>query len=206
MKPPHPPLLVITDRKQGARPLNEIVAEVLAAGCWWISVREKDLPPAQQVKLARALLPLVRDRHGVLTLHGLPELASEAGIDGVHLPTGADAQQARALLGGQALIGISVHSSAEATALDPAIVDYAIAGPAYETPSKPGYGPALGPDGLRALKVASKVPVLAIGGIAPHHIPQLRAAGMDGVAVMGSVMRADDPGGVVATLLDAWQH
>jgi thiamine-phosphate pyrophosphorylase len=205
LKLPHPPLLVVTDRKQAAKPLADIVAEVLAAGCRWISVREKDLPAAEQLKLARTLLPLVKRYRGVLTLHGPAEIARDAGAEGVHLPAGADAQGARSLLGEPALIGMSVHSPAEAAALDPAIVDYVIAGPAYETASKPGYGPALGPKGLRALKAASQVPVVAIGGIAAQHIAELRTAGIDGVAVMGGVMRADKSAAAVKALLDAWR-
>ena len=58
---------------------------------------------------------------------------------------------ARALLGADALIGRSIHYVAEAAALDPGLFDYAVAGPAFPTASKPGYGPALGREGLAAL-------------------------------------------------------
>ena len=50
---PDPPLLLVTDRRQARRPLPEIVAAALDAGCRWISLREKDLPEDEQVPLAR---------------------------------------------------------------------------------------------------------------------------------------------------------
>ena len=58
---PDPPLLVITDRTQASTALVGIVTAVLRAGCRWISVREKDLPGAEQVALIRELLPITRE-------------------------------------------------------------------------------------------------------------------------------------------------
>src|SRR6516162_8935505 len=60
---------------------------------------------------------------------------------------------------GQA-IGVSVHTATEAGAIDRSVVDYAIAGPAFETPSKPGYGPEIGHKGLAEITAAAPVPVL----------------------------------------------
>jgi thiamine-phosphate pyrophosphorylase len=204
MRLPDPPLLLVTDRAQARRPLTEIVAEALAAGCRWVSVREKDLPDDEQVPLLRTLLPLAR-RHGAqLTLHGEAELAKLAGADGVHLPSGSDAAAARALLGPNKLIGVSIHSITDATAIDPHAADYALAGPAFETVSKPGYGPEIGRKGLFEIAGAARVPVLAIGGINAARVGEVMAAGCAGVALMGGVMRAADParevGALIATL------
>jgi thiamine-phosphate pyrophosphorylase len=201
---PDPPLLLVTDRRQARRPLPEIVAAALAAGCRWVSVREKDLPEDEQVPLARALLPLAR-RHGAsLMVHGEAALAKLAGADGVHLPSGSDPIAARARIGPGKLIGVSIHTVSEAAAIDPAVVDYALAGPAFETVSKPGYGPEIGRKGLIEMAHAAQVPLLAIGGINTLRIAEVLAAGCAGVAVMGGVMRAADPaaevGALVATL------
>src|SRR5678816_4100842 len=107
-----------------------------------------------------------------------------AGLDGVHLPAGADAAAARAVLGVQKLIGISIHGAAEARMLDRTI-DYAVLGPVHETASKPGYGPALEVEGVRLIVSATPVPVIAIGGITPERISDVMSAGAAGVAVMG---------------------
>jgi thiamine-phosphate pyrophosphorylase len=196
-------LLVVTDRRQAAQPLADILEAAFAAGCRWASLREKDLPQAEQLALARDLRA-VADRHGArLTLHGEPATAAAAGLGGVHLAAGSDAAAARALLGAGALIGISIHGVAEARKLDPSFVDYAVAGPAFETASKPGYGPALGPAGIRAVVEASRVPIVAIGGIAPAQVGAVIGAGAAGIAVMGAVMRARDPAGEIRGLVGA---
>jgi thiamine-phosphate pyrophosphorylase len=202
---PNPPLLLVTDRRQARRPILEIVGAALGAGCRWISLREKDLPEDEQVPLARMLLPMIR-RHGAcLSIHGGAALAKLAGVDGVHLPSGADAAAARAELGPQKLIGVSIHTVTEAEAIDPAVVDYALAGPAFETVSKPGYGPEIGRKGLAEMARAVRVPLLAIGGINTVRVAEVIAAGCSGVAVMGGVMRAADPGVEVGTLVATLQ-
>ena len=205
MSLPVPPLLVVTDRRQARRPLAEVVAAAVAAGCRWVSLREKDLPDDEQVPLARSLLPLFR-RHGArLTVHGGAALAKLAGVDGVHLPSGADAAAARAELGPQKLIGVSIHTVTEAEAIDPSVVDYALAGPAFETVSKPGYGPEIGRKSLADMARAARVPLLAIGGINTLRVAEVIAAGCSGVAVMGGVMRAADPGLEVGSLIATLQ-
>jgi thiamine-phosphate pyrophosphorylase len=153
-------------------------------------LREKDLSGAQQKQLASALLPVTHAFGARLTIHGDPDMAADAGLDGVHLKAGG-------------IVGVSIHSVAEARALDPMIVDYAIAGPVYATSSKPGYGPAFGPGGLRSIVDASRVPIVGIGGIEANRVGDLIAAGAAGIAVMGGVMRAQDPGVEVRRLLAA---
>jgi thiamine-phosphate pyrophosphorylase len=203
VKLPDPALLLITDRRQARTPIADIVEAACAAGCRWFSVREKDLPADEQVALAESLLPITRRFGARLMLHGDAALARAARLDGVHLPAGGDAAHARALLGGERLLGISIHGAAQAARLDPALVDYAIAGPAYETESKPGYGPALGAQGIAAIAAAAGVPMLAIGGIDADKISGLVRAGAAGVAVMGAVMRARAPGEEIKRLLAA---
>jgi thiamine-phosphate pyrophosphorylase len=205
MRLPAPPLLLVTDRRQARRPLPEVVGLALAAGCRWVSVREKDLPEDEQIALVRTLLPMTR-RHGArLTLHGDPALAKICGADGVHLSAGSDPLAVRVLLRPGKLIGVSIHTMTEAEAIDPSVVDYALAGPAFETPSKPGYGPEIGRKGLGEIARASGVPVLAIGGLNAARAAEVLAAGPVGIAVMGGIMRAADPGqemrALVATVM-----
>jgi thiamine-phosphate pyrophosphorylase len=204
---PDPPLLLVTDRSQARQSLAAIAAAALKVGCHWLSLREKDLADVDQILLARRLLPLTRSAGGRLLLHGEASLAKLAGVDGVHLPAGTDTAAARALLGPDKLVGVSIHTVTEAEAIDPRSVDYALAGPAFETPSKPGYGPEIGRKGLAEIACAARVPVLAIGGINAARIGELIAIGAAGVAVMGGIMRAADPaqevGGLLASLRGA---
>lgn len=199
---PAPPLLLITDRSQARLPLPALVEQAFSGGCRWASLREKDLAPTDQVALAQSLAPIARRFGARLTLHGDPALAKAAGLDGVHLGAGGDVAAARALLGPEALVGISIHSVAEAQALD-RTADYAVAGPFRETASKPGYGPALGAAGLAAMVTACALPVIAIGGIDAAAVPEVMASGSAGIAVMGGPMRAPEPAGTVRTLIAA---
>ena len=201
MRLPDPPLLLVTDRRQARRPPKDVVADALRAGCRWVSLREKDLPQDEQILLARTLAALVRGHGAKLMLHGEAELARLAGADGVHLSAGVDPVRARALIGPGKLIGVSIHTVTEAEAIDPAVVDYAVAGPAFETASKPGYGPEIGRKGLLEITRAARVPVLAIGGINSARVGELVAAGAAGIAVMGGVMRAADPAQEVKALI-----
>lgn len=201
MKLPDPPLLVVTDRHQARLPLAEVVRASLAAGCRWVSVREKDLSDEDQIALALSLLPIARRYGACLTLHGDAALAKACDADGVHLPAGGDPGAGRATLGPRKLVGISLHSVTEAEAIDPDVVDYALAGPAFETASKPGYGPEIGRKGLAEIARAAPVPILAIGGLNATRAAEVLAAGPAGIAVMGGVMRAVDPGQEVRALL-----
>ncbi|MGH7248251.1 MAG: thiamine phosphate synthase, partial [Pseudomonadota bacterium] len=210
MKLPDPPLLLVTDRRQARQPLVAVVGAALCAGCRWVSLREKDLPQDEQILLARSLLPDAQAHLAKLIMHGEGSLAKLAGVHGVHLSAEVDPASVaavRALLGPGKLVGVSVHTVTEAEQIDPAAVDYALAGPAFETVSKPGYGPEIGRKGLFDIARAAPVPVLAIGGINAARIAELIAAGAAGVAVMGGVMRAPDPAqemrGLIASLKGA---
>jgi thiamine-phosphate pyrophosphorylase len=203
VKLPDPPLLVITDRRQAKAPLEDLLAAAFGAGCRWASIREKDLPPPELAALAQRLLPVARAAGARLTLHGDAEQALALGLDGVHLPAGGDPARARKTLGVARLVGISVHEPDEARGIDPAAVDYIIAGPAFETASKPDYGPFLRAQGMASICGATAVPVIAIGGVSAHNIPDMKAAGVAGVSVMGGIMRANDPAAEARRLLAA---
>jgi thiamine-phosphate pyrophosphorylase len=198
---PEPPLLVITDRQQAASPLADVVAAALAAGCRWISLREKDLLEDEQIAWAEKLLPLAHRFGARFTIHG--DVAAASILDGVHLPEGGNVRAARDRLGREKLIGLSAHTPAQAAAADPAALDYLIAGPVYESASKPGYGPAIRPKGLSEFVRATTLPVIAIGGIDAANIAEVMQAGAAGVAVMGGVMRATDPVRTVRELIAA---
>ncbi len=198
---PAPPVLVITDRKQAARPLEEIAEAAFAAGCRWLSLREKDLPPPERLALARRLLPLAEARGATLTVHD--DLETAKHLHGLHLPRQGDVTAARAALGAATLIGLSAHGRAEAEAAARAGADYVTLSPIFESASKPGYGPALGLDSLSEIARALPVPVIALGGVTAATAAGCLAAGAAGIAVMGPVMGAEDPERAVAAIVAA---
>lgn len=196
---PSPSLLLITDRSQAARPLEGVVADALAAGCRWVSLREKDMDPASRRALLRRLLSLSRPAGAVLTVHGDWDAARLA--DGLHLGVGEDPAEARRRLGARALVGVSCHSGEEVAAALAAGADYVTLGPLAPTESKPGYAPVLSPAEAGAIARRHPGRVVALGGVSPELLPGLVSAGFAGAAVMGGVMRAAAVGAAVTALL-----
>jgi thiamine-phosphate pyrophosphorylase len=199
---PVPPLLVISDRRQTGLPLERVAKGVFAGGGRWFSLREKDLPPAERRALLGRLVALGRRFGAVVTVHEDIEAAAAADADGVHLPSAGNVAAARSRLP-HGLIGASAHSADEASALLRAGADYVTVSPIFVTSSKPGYGPVLGLDGLGCIVAEAPGPVVALGGITDGNTAACLAAGARGIAVMGEVMRSEDPRVAVERLLHA---
>jgi thiamine-phosphate pyrophosphorylase len=202
VKLPTLPVLVISDRSQAKRPLIEIGEAVFRGGCRWFSLREKDLAADERRELLAQLVALGRGFGATVTVHDDIDAVIATGAAGVHLPGGADPAAVRARLA-DALIGASAHSPSEAAALLEAGVDYVTLSPIFLTESKPGYGPALGLDALRAASGAGAGPIIALAGIDETNAAQCLAAGAYGIAVMGEVMRSTDPEATIRALLRA---
>ena len=202
MSLPVPPLLVISDRHQARWPLEEVAKAVFAGGCRWFSLREKDLPPDKRRALLAALLAMGRRCGAVVTAHEDVEAVLAVHADGVHLSSGGSPGAARARLP-STLIGASAHSADAAAALLQAGADYVTVSPVFLTASKPGYGPALGVEGLARIVAEVPGPVVALGGITPANAGLCLSAGARGIAVMGEIMRAADPQAIVESTLRA---
>jgi thiamine-phosphate pyrophosphorylase len=200
---PQAPVLLITDRLQARVPLEEVAAAAFEGGCRWLLVRDKDLPGPERVALARRLIALGRPLGAKVLMSADCEAVLAAGADGVHLPRDGDPAATRARLGGGALIGISAHGLAEAAGAAAGGADYATLSPIFETASKPGYGPALGPAGMSEVARRVALPILALGGITGERAGPCLAAGAAGVAVMGGVLAAGDPRMAMADLIAA---
>jgi thiamine-phosphate pyrophosphorylase len=182
-------IVVLTDRRLARRPLVEVVEAAVEGGARYVVLREKDLPRDERAALAAALREVARGR---LIVAGPDPLGGSA----VHLPAAGPYPPPDL-----PLVGRSVHDLAELGRLS--TEDYVTVSPVFPTPSKPGYGPALGVTGLAELAALSPVPVLALGGVTPANAHECLAAGAAGVAVMGAVMRAADPAAVVRALCGA---
>lgn len=201
-------LLLVTDRRQAAAPLEAIATEAVRAGARWIWLRDRDMAGVERRALAARLVEITR-RHGArLSIGGDVELAADLAAGAVHLPGGASVAAARARLGPDAVIGISAHAVADVVAARAEGADYATLSPIFPTPSKPGYGPALGL-AMLAEAARSGLPVLALGGVTARRAADCLGAGASGFAVVGEVMRAADRAGgvreVVQTLLATLQ-
>lgn len=194
-------IYLVTDRSAIADLPGALAAalSVLPIGTAAVQLREKDLPPAELLELARALLPLCRSAKAPLLVNTRLEVVKAARADGVHLPAdGPPVADARRLLGPGALIGRSCHSSAEVALAAKDGADFAVFGPVWETPGKK-------PQGMTALHEATKaasLPVFAIGGVTPPRAKRAVAAGAHGVACIRSILGAANP---AVAALEMWK-
>lgn len=180
-------LVVLTDRRLAGGSLRAVVEAAVRGGAGWVILRERDLPYASRRALAdelRSVLPA-----GRLIVAGPDPL----GGDAVHLAEADSWPVSRV-----GLVGRSRHDL-----VSPSEEDYVTLSPVFLTPTKPGYGPALGPG--EAARLAGCVPWLALGGIdSVSRVAACARAGAAGIAVLGAVMRAGDPEQVVRELSTAF--
>ena len=138
------PLLVVTDRHQAQRPLEDIVSRARAAGARWFWLRDRDLARNERRQLACRLADIVHGAGGRLSIGDDVELAAEIGSSAVHMRDLAGIVHARDTLGPSALIGLSAHNIADVANAKIAGADYVTLSPIHQSASKPDYGPALG--------------------------------------------------------------
>ena len=195
----------MTDRHQtGSRDLPTVVEQALQAGVRAVQLREKDLTTRDLYDVAGMLLAVTRKAGAVLLINDRVDVAMALSADGVHLTRRSlPPKEARALLGPERLLGISCHTLAEVREAEDGNVDFVVLGPIFDTPSKAGFGPPLTTSILRLVRATTPLPILAIGGIHAVRIPEVMAAGADGVSVISAVMAAADPGAAAAELLAA---
>jgi thiamine-phosphate pyrophosphorylase len=205
-------LYLITDRRlAGESGLAATIEIALQAAAEFaphppiaIQLREKDLDARPLMELARELREICRRYHVPILINGRIDVALAAGADGVHLPSdGISPADARKLLGPSKLIGVSTHSAAEITRAEAMGADFAVFGPVFAPISKGAYAPPCGIDGLTAACSAASIPIFALGGISAARVPELRDSGAAGVAAIGAVLGARDPGQATVELVKA---
>ena len=165
-----------------------------------VGLRDHSAPLHRRWALGRALVEQVRPRGGLVLVHDRCDLAAAIGADGVQLGArSVSAAQARALLGDTVVIARSAHDEAELRLARDERCDWVTLGPPFASPSK---GTPLGEAAFATLRARfPTLHVLALGGVAPNNVAQLRAAGADGVVVIRALLAADDPATIARTLL-----
>ena len=198
-------LHLLTDTRPG-RDVLATVAAALAGGVDTVQVRVGDeVTDAHAYQLTVAVLALCREYRVPCLVNDRLHVAVAAGADGGHV--GADdlpVTAARRVLGPHAVLGATARDPTTARALVADGADYLGVGPAYPTSTKDGLPSPIGPAGITAVAEAVTVPVIAIGGVTAPRLPELRAAGAYGVAVVGAICGAGDPTSAAADLRAAW--
>lgn len=202
-------LIVITDRILAApRPVEVVVEEALAAGARTIQLRDKGASARELLAQGRVLRKLTRDRDALLFINDRFDLALAVEADGVHLgPHDLPVAAVRNAAPEGFLIGHSTDLVEVAREAVGAGADYIGCGAVLPTPTKKDAGEAIGIEGLERIARAVTAPVVGIGGITPTVAQDIaKHSQAAGVAVVGAVMAAPDPGAVVRALLAPFQN
>lgn len=171
----------------------------LAGGCRWIQLRMKDAQREEIIATAAEILPLCREVGATFILDDHVELVELTGADGVHLgKNDMPIAEARRQLGHNKIIGGTANTFEDILAHAEAGADYIGCGPFRFTTTKKNLSPILGLEGYARIVEQMRqnhisLPIVAIGGIAFEDIPAILQTGVTGIALSGSVLRADDP-------------
>ena len=171
----------------------------LEGGCRWIQLRMKDALDEEVRPIAIEAQKLCRHYNATFIIDDRVVLVRELGADGVHLgKNDMPIREARQILGPDFIIGGTANTFEDAKAHYEASADYIGCGPFRFTTTKQKLAPVLGLDGyrhiIRKLRAANiTIPVVAIGGITKDDIPAILQTGITGIALSGTVLRADDP-------------
>jgi thiamine-phosphate diphosphorylase len=197
--------MVLTDRRLAApRSVVDVVAGALAAGVRGIQLRNKGDSARELLEVGRELRALTRGHDALLFVNDRLDIALALEADGIHLgPEDLPVAAARRVAAGELLIGRSADDPEVARQAVADGADYIGCGTVYPTGTKPDAGGVIGLDGLRRVVEAVDVPVVGIGGITVERARDVASTGAAGVAVVGAVMGAQDPGKSARALLEA---
>ena len=180
-----------------------LAIQAVQGGATLVQLRHKSTATRATVDLGRALKAAL----GVpLIVNDRVDVALAIGAAGVHLGLDDIAPaDARRILGADAIVGVTVHHPHEADAVDPSRADYAGIGPTFATASKNPKDPPVGVEGVGRLlrRLRDRLPgfpACAIAGIDAGNAGAVMASGVDGVAVVGALFRADETSAAAAGL------
>jgi thiamine-phosphate pyrophosphorylase len=179
-------------RPRGGKP-ESLLRAALRGGVDIVQLREKSLPRREIERSALTFRRLCDTHSALFIVNDDPDLARACGADGVHV--GQDdmpAAEARAILGPEAIIGLSTHSEEQIAAAAEEPVDYISVGPIWETPTKEGR-PAVGLELISYAAANATRPFFAIGGIGVANAAEVVGAGAQRLCVVRAIRDAEDP-------------
>ena len=188
-------LYLVTDRTlaQG-RDMGWIVREAVAGGITMVQLREKDCSTAEFVTLARELKTALQPLGIPLIINDRIDVALAVDADGVHIgQSDMPYETARALLGRDKIIGLSVETMDEVVAANALDVDYIGISPVYATPTKTDTLTPFGLEGIKEVMRLSRHRCVAIGGMNCRTIDKIIRQGIEGIAVVSAIMGAKSP-------------
>ena len=184
----------------------------LEGGCRWIQLRMKDATDDEVRPIALVAQRLCREAGATFIIDDRVGLVRELHADGVHLgQNDMPIREARRLLGDGFIIGGTANTFEQVRTHYESSADYIGCGPFRFTTTKQKLAPVLGLDGYRTIisemeATQIHIPIVAIGGITEEDIPDILQTGVTGIALSGTVLRADDPVQKMKQLINTVNH
>lgn len=181
----------------------------LEGGCRWIQLRMKDASPEEIRPEAIRIQTLCREYGATFIIDDQVQLVKELHADGVHLgKNDMPIAEARRILGKDFIIGGTANTFEDVQMHYQAGADYIGCGPFRFTTTKKNLSPILGLDGYASIVSQMKteginLPIVAIGGITYDDIPFIMQIGVTGIALSGTILRAENPVDETRRILEA---
>jgi thiamine-phosphate pyrophosphorylase len=199
---------IVDPERAGDRQLADLARLCAQGGATLVQLRDKVNETRAMVEEARAIKKALAPFGVPLVVNDRVDVALAAKADGVHLgPDDMAIEDARAILGRDAIIGASIKSVAAADAVPVDLIDYVGSGGVYATLSKQQKSAPIGLQGLARIiaalhRRAPKLPVVGIAGIDAGNAAEVIDAGADGIAVISALSQSPDPAVAARTLRD----
>jgi thiamine-phosphate pyrophosphorylase len=193
-------LYFVCDARPGGEDPEALLRAALSGGVDIVQLREKELGRTEIERSASTFRRVCDTYSALFIVNDDPDLARACDADGVHVgQDDASAEEARELLGPDAIIGLSTHSPEQIAAASGRPVDHISVGPIWETPTKAGR-PAVGLELVSHAAAHATHPFFAIGGIDPSNAGQVVSAGATRLCVVRAIRDAANPAAVAEEL------
>lgn len=175
------------------------IREALAGGCKWIQLRMKGATDEEVRPIALKVKEWCKEQNATFLIDDRVQLVKELQVDGVHLgKNDMPIAEARKILGDDFIIGGTANTFEDVKAHYEAGADYIGCGPFRFTTTKEKLSPILGLEGYREIIQKMKaenidIPIVAIGGITKEDIPDIMKTGVNGIALSGCILNAQNP-------------
>lgn len=174
--------------------LEQTVEAAVKGGVTIVQLRDKHASDEQMIAQAKRLKAVLAGSGVPLIINDRLQVALESQADGLHIgQSDAAVQEARRVLGEQAIIGLSINTLAQLQAAPVELLDYVGIGPVFTTVSKQDHAQPIGFGGLASLVKACPLPSVAIGGLKAEHVISVQRAGANGLAVISAICGQPDP-------------
>lgn len=188
-------LYLVTDRTLSlGRSTLDVVTAAVAGGVTCVQLREKNCSTREFISEAKILKNVLHTKRIPLIINDRVDVALAVAADGIHLgQNDMPIKDARKLVGASMIIGISAESVDDAVESENSGADYIGISPVFSTTTKKNIADPLGLEGVRAIRKAVQIPLVAIGGIDQQNAVDVIKAGADGIAVVSAIVSASSP-------------